>query len=68
MSASNYVHLDVQVIRRETDRAFNVVLQDGRIWWIPKSQVADAGEYEAGDRDVTLSVTEWIYNQKEGEQ
>ncbi len=67
MSQSGYVDLEVQVIRKETDAAFNVVLEDGRIWWLPKSQVADADDYEAGDRDLTLSVTEWILEQKERE-
>lgn len=67
MSQSGYVDLEVQVIRRETDVAFSVVLEDGRIWWLPKSQVAHAEDYVAGDRDLTLSVTEWILEQKERE-
>jgi hypothetical protein len=64
VSGSDWVHLDVQVIRRETDKAFQVILEDGSINWLPKSQVCDADEYQAGDRDLTMSVTEWIAQQK----
>lgn len=64
MRASNYVHVAVHVIRQESDKAFQVVLEDGTIHWLPKSQIANAGDYEAGDRDLTLSITEWIAGEK----
>lgn len=64
VGASNYVDLEVQVIRRETADAFQVVIEDGDIIWLPKSQIADAEDYEAGDRDLCLSITEWIAEQK----
>lgn len=63
MSASGYVHVDVDRIERETDKAF-LVLIDGEETWIPKSQIADADDYNAGDEDLTLSITEWIANEK----
>lgn len=62
MSASNWVHLDVDRIAKETDKAFLCVI-DGEEYWIPKSQVSDAEDYEAGDKDVCMSVTEWIANE-----
>lgn len=65
MSEQEWVHLDVAVIRKETEKAFNVQLEDGRIMWLPKSQISDADDYEAGDRDCTISVTAWIWEQKE---
>jgi hypothetical protein len=71
MGASRYIHLEVERIVRETDAAFLVVLwQDtgecdaGEELWLPKTQIADAEDYEAGDGNVTLSITEWIAEQK----
>ncbi len=64
MTQSGWVHLDVQVIRQESDKAFQVVLEDGSIHWLPKSQVDDADAYESGDRDVTISITEWLAKEK----
>lgn len=61
---SEWVHVLVAVIRKETDKAFNVQMEDGQIFWIPKSQISDADDYEAGDRNVEISITEWIANEK----
>jgi hypothetical protein len=63
MSGSRYVHLEVEKIVRETDAAF-LLLIDGEEYWIPKSQVADPDEYQAGDEGCTISVTEWIAREK----
>lgn len=51
--------LDDCKILAVTDAAILVVYDGERIWF-PKSQVADAEAFEAGDEDVTVSVTEWI--------
>lgn len=64
MSASNYVHIDVEEILRETDAAFYVLLPSGEETWLPKSQIADADDYNKGDKDCTLSITQWIARQK----
>ena len=63
MSASNWVHLDVDEILRETPAAFMVLIDDEQIW-LPKSQIADADDYEEGDVDLVISITEWIANEK----
>jgi len=63
MGASQWVHLDVDEIVRETADAFLIRYRDDEIW-IPKSQVADAGDYQEGDENLTLSVTEWIAKKK----
>lgn len=60
---SDYVHIDVKEIKRETENALLVELEDDTIW-IPKSQISDVEDYEEGDKDLTLSVTEWIAKQK----
>lgn len=58
MGASNYVHLDVEEIVKETDKALLLRI-DGEEYWCPLSQIADSDDYREGDEDVSLSVTEW---------
>lgn len=64
MSASGYVHVEAEVITGETEKAFFVVI-DGTQYCIPKSQIADADNYKTGDKNCTLSITQWIAD-KEG--
>lgn len=63
MSQSGYVHLENCGIRHVTGAAI-LVEYDGEDYWLPKSQIADPETYEVGDCGVTVSVTEWIANQK----
>lgn len=63
MGASSWIHLDVEEIKAETDRAFLIVLDDGE-HWIPKSHISDPDEYEKGDVGVSMSISEWIAEQK----
>jgi hypothetical protein len=64
MSASNYVHIDVVEILKETERALLVAMDDGEEFWIPKACIADDEEYEEGDMDVTISVLEKFAREK----
>ena len=64
MSQSGYAHIEVDEIKRETDGAFLFVI-DGEEKWVPKSQVADPDDYERGDENCSVSITEWFAN-KEG--
>lgn len=59
MSASNYVHVEVDVVEKETENAFLFVI-DGEEFWVPKSQVADADSYAEGDKNASVSITKWI--------
>ena len=61
---SNYVHLEVEKIVKETDSAFLLRLEDGEELWIPKSQIADPDDYTEGDEDATISITEWIARER----
>lgn len=64
---SNYVHLDFEEIVAETEKAFLVRLGDdldNEEVWLPFSQIADAEDYSVGDKDGTISVTEWIAKEK----
>lgn len=62
--SGEYIHLDVEKILQETDKAFLVRLEDGTELWLPFSQVADYEDYEAGDKNCTISITEWLARQK----
>lgn len=63
MSASGYLHLEDCNIKAVTERAI-LVEYDGEEIWFPVSQVADPDVFEKGDEGVTVSVSEWIANQK----
>lgn len=56
---SNYVHVQVEEIKHETDKAFLVII-DGDERWIPKTQIADSSDYEVGDKNITISITDFI--------
>lgn len=64
MDDREYVHLEVELITKATGKAFLLVLEDGEQVWMPFSQIADVDDYAEGDEDVTISVTEWIAEQK----
>lgn len=59
------LRLDVEKIVRETDAAFLLRLEEGDEVWVPKSQISDPDDYQQGDEDCTVSVSEWFAN-KEG--
>lgn len=63
MGFSSWVHIDVDRIVRETDAAFLFEI-DGEEVWVPKSQVSDPDDYEAGDENVSVSVTAFIAREK----
>jgi hypothetical protein len=64
MSASGWIHLDFERIVRETDKALLVRLEDGEEVWLPLSQISEPDSYREGDENGTISVTEWIAEQK----
>lgn len=53
----------MEKITGETEKAFCCIIENSPVW-IPKSQIADAEDYEAGDSGVTISVTEFIAREK----
>lgn len=65
MSSSNWVYLQVAEVKRETDKAFEFLLEDGELVWIPKSQMADPADYEVGQTDLTdVAISNWIAGEK----
>ena len=63
MSASGYVHVEVEEITGETEMAFFLVIEGEQVC-IPKSQIADADDYAVGMKNPTISLTVWICEQK----
>ena len=61
MAVSSWLHLDVKEIKAETDKAILCVLDndDEDEVWIPLSQVNDPKNYGKGDKNCTVSVSEW---------
>jgi hypothetical protein len=58
-------HLEFKRIKKETIKAFLLVLEDGREEFIPKSQMIDnPNDYSAGDGSGSMEVTAWIANEK----
>ena len=63
----DWVYLDVAKIKRITDAAILLVLADEEETevWIPLSQLADdTDQYEEGDKDLTITVSQWIAEKK----
>ena len=66
MSAlSEWVHLDVTAILRETEKALQLRLGDRRELWVPKSQIADVDDYQVGAYTCTVSVKRWWAEKEE---
>ena len=63
MSASGYVHIEVEQITGETDKAF-FVRYEGQDICLPKSQIIDVEDLAVGDINVTVSITSWLAEQK----
>lgn len=66
MGASGWTHLDVKEIKGETEKAFKLNLKPtkefpaGRLVWVPKSVMSDPDNYDAGDKNCTISVEDWF--------
>ena len=63
MGSTNWFHLTVDEILRETEKAFLLRIGDEDVW-IPFSQIADHEDYQVGECGVGMSVSEWIAEQK----
>lgn len=63
MPQSNFVHLEGCDVLKMTGNAMLIRYEDEKLW-LPLSQVSDPDVLEEGDRDVTVSITEWIARQK----
>lgn len=61
----NYIHVEFDSVKRVTEKAVCFVI-DGQDVWIPISQIhpSDQDNYEDGDQDGSVSITEWIAGQK----
>ena len=64
MGNSRWVHLDFEEIINGSEKALLIRFGEDCEHWIPLSQVADPDDYQVGDLDGTISVTEWIAKEK----
>jgi hypothetical protein len=66
MSASGWVHFEVEIVVHETPAAFLLRFEE---WegdtWVPKSVIDSSEVYENGDENCTISIQEW-WAEKEG--
>lgn len=62
----SWVYIAVEKIERVTDKAFLVRTEQGEKHWIPYSHVSpeDRDDYEEGDIDLEMPVTEWLAKEK----
>lgn len=63
-SSSTWVHLNVDEIEAETEKAFLLCFGKDKVW-VPKSVISDVDDYDEGDTRCTISVKEWFAD-KEG--
>lgn len=63
MGASNFIHLEGVKVIAVAEKALLIRLKKNE-YWLPKTQVADAEDYEEGDEDCGMSITDWIANEK----
>ena len=59
MANGQYIHIHVDEVLRDTEKAMLVRIGDEELW-LPFSQIADDCDPRVGDVDLTISVTEWI--------
>lgn len=64
MSSSDWVHINFVEITGETQKALKIRIESGREQWIPISLIADADDYNKGDKNGTISVKEWFAKQE----
>jgi len=70
MGFSEWVHLSVNYIKAETEKAFLCIVQtdddeEAVEIWIPKSIVSHADDYHKFDTGVTMSVKDWFAEQND---
>ena len=63
MGFSRWVHILVEKVVRETEKAFLCQI-DGEEHWLPKSQISDPDDYGEGNENCEMSVTEFIAREK----
>ncbi len=62
---SEWVELEVKKIIAATAKAFLCRLDDDLEYWIPFSQMQDHEDFEPGDTECVLYITEWINDRLE---
>ncbi len=48
-----------------TDRAFLIRMEDEQEYWVPRSQVQEADDFEAGDTHGEICISTWFLDRME---
>lgn len=60
----DYLPLNVAVVRQDRPKAVQIILDDGRIWWLPRSQVINGGDLYAGQRNILIFAAFWLVQER----
>lgn len=60
-----YIETEVRKIVAATAKAFLCRLDDGEEYWIPRSRVEDANDFEAGETDCVMYISDWFLDRME---
>lgn len=63
MGQTQYVHLEGCFVQRTTEKAL-LVQYNGESYWLPRAAVSNGGNFDAGDRNVTISIPERLAEEK----
>jgi len=63
----DWVEMCLTVVVQQSQRAFQVrtELADGKSFWLPKSQVAEAEDLTPGQRNLIVHVRRWFLERLE---
>ena len=58
------MRLTILVVRQDRERAVQVIAKGiTPFLWLPRSQI-EPSDIRAGDRNITITVADWLYDQK----
>lgn len=60
---TKWVNLEVDEVLRVTEKALLLLIGDDEHWF-PKSQLAHPGKHHRGEKNVLISVSEWVVRQE----
>ncbi len=55
-----YIETEVKKIIAATTKALLCRLEDDEEYWIPRSQVEDADDFEAGETECVMYISDWF--------
>lgn len=59
-----WIRLHINLVKKETGKAFLVLLDSGDEVWLPKSHIREPDELAEGDTFTSCAISEWLANEK----